>query len=845
MKPTIFLFSCSIIILFSIRSYSQIYISPEFNYHNGKFVNEIKSDIYAFCEQNDGEIIIGTSAYNGIVYRLNPDFSIDTTFKMTQPKYGYRYEMVTNISLQQDGKIIITGEFDNISTFSRRHIARLNSNGSTDSAFGNIDENIRSQSGIFGLYFKTTTKFQKDGKILVGGYMSKYNDAIVRNLFRLNNDGSIDTTFKIGTKLDGQVKSLILLEDGKIIVGGFFKSYDNLPNTSCLVILNPDGSLYKSFSFIKPNGYIFSMVLDKQNRLLIAGLIAIDNKPNKHRPVIRINLETFTIDSTFKFWNNIGEARQIANISDGRYMLEMQNTYELNKGTEPVRFMLTNEGIIDSSFNYQGTRFTPGDNTYDVGFYENKDGSFFIGNEKITPSGKIDWTYNVPFGANEDVRTSAIQQDEKIVLGGNFTQYNNTSKSRIVRIDETGKLDTTFNIGKGFNGYVRSIKIQQDGKILVGGDFTKYDTSQSNHLARILKNGKIDNSFQLGSGVNGKINSIAIQDNGKILICGDFDKVNNVNRKGIALLNTDGSVDQSFDPKSGANKILVCNALKNGKFLIGGSFISYNNKPISGLARINSDGSLDSNFTTEKGLTEIYAIKTTKDNKIVIGGNFKTSKYRFYTKLNENGSLDENFQNLSSIDSTVFDIDILNDSLIVLGGNPNKQSPQLVILNQYGILKEILFGAYKLYNSSKEYFDNAIYTIAIQANYDIILGGAFSKSYQGVYSSPWVSPTEMYYTINHVARVSFSQTNPTGLSNNDAISNISSNVYPNPNQGTFIIKVEKEETFSLINNLGQTIKTLKLHEGNNTIEINEAENGIYFLKSNSKHNSNYKIIISK
>jgi len=64
--------------------------------------------------------------------------------------------------------------------------------------------------------------------------------------------------------------------------------------------------------------------------------------------------------------------------------------------------------------------------------------------------------------------------------------------------------------------------------------------------------GSLDITFNPGSGANSQVNSVAVQPDGKVLMAGQFMSVNGTNRRFIARLNADGSLDSSFDPGDGA-----------------------------------------------------------------------------------------------------------------------------------------------------------------------------------------------------------------------------------------------------------------------------------------------------
>ena len=131
----------------------------------------------------------------------------------------------------------------------------------------------------------------------------------------------------------------------------------------------------------------------------------------------------------------------------------------------------------------------------------------------------------------------------------------------------------SFNIGTGFDSYVYSTKIQSDGKILVGGTFTTFTGSTQNYLIRLNSNGSKDSTFDIGSGFNSDVNSIAIQSNGNILVGGTFTTFTGSTQNRVIRLNSDGSKDSTFNIGAGFNNDVYSIAIQSdGKILFGGFF---------------------------------------------------------------------------------------------------------------------------------------------------------------------------------------------------------------------------------------------------------------------------------
>ena len=80
---------------------------------------------------------------------------------------------------------------------------------------------------------------------------------------------------------------------------------------------------------------------------------------------------------------------------------------------------------------------------------------------------------------------TALQGDGKIIIGGQFTTYNGTGRNYIARLNADGTLDAGFNPGTGANNTIQTTALQGDGKIIIGGVFTSYNGTGRNRVARV------------------------------------------------------------------------------------------------------------------------------------------------------------------------------------------------------------------------------------------------------------------------------------------------------------------------------------------------------------------------
>jgi uncharacterized delta-60 repeat protein len=254
------------------------------------------------------------------------------------------------------------------------------------------------------------------------------------------------------------------------------------------------------------------------------------------------------------------------------------------------------------------------------------------------------------------VDCTTLQPDGRILIGGDFYFWGEQQQFYdLARLYPDGRLDGSF-LPK-IDGYeVFSLVLQPDGRVLIGGDFTGVNGLACGNLARLMPDGTSDTNFVSSPGVKGVVQAMLVQPDGKILIGGDFTNVQGVARSGIARLESNGGLDPSFDPGAGIgdqDSVLYALALqRDGKVLIAGDFTSVNGAPRSMITRLNSDGNLDNTFDpglkVMGGFAWVRSIVLQPDGKILIGGafqlinSFATPRFRI-ARLNADGTLDTTF----------------------------------------------------------------------------------------------------------------------------------------------------------------------------------------------------------
>jgi uncharacterized delta-60 repeat protein len=268
-------------------------------------------------------------------------------------------------------------------------------------------------------------------------------------------------------------------------------------------------------------------------------------------------------------------------------------------------------------------------------------------------------------------------------------------------IETDGGLDPLFNPAAITEGEVRATILQPDGKLLIGGLFTKVNGVTRQSVARLNADGSLDTTFDPGAGPDFGINGMVRQPDGKLIIFNGFSQVNGVPREaGIARLNSDGSLDAAFDPSrvisfdgsfngSGGtdNPGFVYSVVlqADGKVVVTGNFFYIitgpsSNVARSGVARFNSDGTFDASYNPGAGLNNTADPSLTAGNsavrqfngKVIIAGKFDRfdgNAVPGLVRLNTDGTYDNTFTPGTAASSdNVFGLFVqAGDDVIVFG----------------------------------------------------------------------------------------------------------------------------------------------------------------------------------
>ncbi|TDW50219.1 putative delta-60 repeat protein/predicted secreted protein (Por secretion system target) [Flavobacterium sp. 270] len=753
MKKTL-LFLILFIQFFTLSAQNPTNVKREY----GSYQGFSDGNVFSTAIQPDGKILIGGafSSYRGDkvsnnIIRLNPDGTKDTSFSVGSGFSNSMYaNYVSSIILQDDGKIIVGGVFTKFQGFPQNYLIRLNSNGSKDTSFNigtGFMDNPNGGSTVLSMVK------QNDGKILIGGGFLGYQGVANKYLIRLNADGTKDASFDIGTGFDSTVNSIVLQNDGKILVCGKFTKFQGASQNR-LIRLNTDGSKDISFNISAGFDDTVNSVLIQPDGKIVAGGYFMRFDFNSQNGLVRLNSDG-SKDSTFNILTGFGFAPSVTALGlqpDGKIIAG--GGFLSYKGISQNHLIrLNSDGTKDNSFDV-GTGYGIGQ-TDRINFIVVRPngkiltGGYFDSYKDITVNnfvsinndGSRDITVQTGNGFNNPVNAIVQQTDGKMIVAGKFTNYQQTPQNCLVRLNSDNTIDRSFNIGTGFFNYwggvsaIEAIALQPDGKIIAGGGFTAFQGVSQKQLIRLNPDGSKDPSFNIGGGFDGsvgtdKVHAIALQPDGKIIVASDFWQYNQSPNGKLIRLNPDGSVDKSFNIGSGFNYVVESIVLlEDGKIIVGGEFTKFQGLNQNFLIRLNADGSKDNSFNIGTGFNyPVNSLALQKDGKLLVGGIFTSYQgkaQKYLIRLNTDGSQDDSFKTGTGFNSHVLGIAIQADDKIIVGGEfttyQNSVQNRVARLNTDGSHDVVFNRAIGNFNS-----DSNVRTIKVLPDGQIILAGIFT-----------------------------------------------------------------------------------------------------------------------
>ena len=458
--------------------------------------------------QPDGRILVAgvaeraaaqNYAASSFVVRLLATGARDTSWQ--PPMYGDYQAYASRIQLLPNGQLLVAG------------LAKLYASATAlPSAVGLLDPNGANVAGFAPVLEQggqvLSIALQADGRIVAGGEFTEINGTPARNLARFNADGTLDAAFTANAAvLGGYVREIQLQADGKIVVGGQFISAGGQARFAVARLL-PSGSCDPGFApALSPNS-VFNVqeanyvAIQPDGQVLASGSLLPTGGAAQSRPLVRFTAAG-ALDASF----------QPASFTNGNYVYPL---------------LVQPDGkILTAGLDYSGG--TIGSVTYESV-------------TRLLPNGNLDPSFaRTPTGRNGTDRPVQIWQLElypngRLLAGGSFSNYGSTVANNLIRLLPTGAPDASFT-SPTTNFAVQATAIQPNDRILMAG-VNYYGGGSNPPIIRLLGTGSFDGSFNRSQGpaYGSWVRKLLIQPDGGILVAGAFNTVAGQTRQGLVRL---------------------------------------------------------------------------------------------------------------------------------------------------------------------------------------------------------------------------------------------------------------------------------------------------------------------
>ena len=426
------------------------------------------ASVSALVIQTDGAILVGGSFANvggqarSRMARLDAGTGLADAFSPNPsiPTAGTAF--VATIAVQSNGRILAGGFFTTIAGQTRNSIARLAPDGRLDQTLAN--------PAINGLFFYAAA-VQPDGKILIGGNFDTVLGVTRNNIARLNSDGTLDTAFN--PNANGAVESIVVLAGGKILIGGGFASVGGQARGHIARLDGITGA--PRFLQSKREQSLTAITLQTDGLILVGGtsrpsagkrataspgsipppawpIRLIPTRPAPSCPSWCRRTGKILVGGLFNGTGSIGGQTRnyIARLDPITGLADSFNP-NANAGVQAIALQPDGKILVGGSFN----------------------GASSIGGQVRNRIARLDPATGLAdsFNPNADgaVVCLVLQADGKVLAAGSFSNVSSSARRGLARLSATTGMPDSFN--PNTSSGVNAVALQTDGKVLAGGTF--------------------------------------------------------------------------------------------------------------------------------------------------------------------------------------------------------------------------------------------------------------------------------------------------------------------------------------------------------------------------------------
>lgn len=418
-------------------------------------------------------------------------------------------------------------------------------------------------------------------------------------LFTVTGLIQVDPTFKATAGTNGYVSQVYEMVDGRDLILGNFTNYDNKGGVvpiNRIARTSADGEYDRTFRTGKGSNGGLSRVLEIGGRFIIVGGFSGFNQRTENISNITSLFTSGAID-TIKI-----QTKKKPTLTD---TVTQKWFPKFNGGTN---------GYINRVYAHQGKILATGNfryyvkRTYDKFNYDFTRDTVILDSTEIRQvlrfnlDGSLDKTFRFNTATNKGkdgangpidsyMHTDADKL-EKLVVFGSFNSFDGQPANRIVRLNPDGNIDPTFTPGTGADNTIGSCTYNATTKkYVITGNFTQYNGKVAVGVAVLNENGTLDESFVSKSFEGGQANFAKQLNNGLIIVSGYFVKYNSVTRNGFMVLTPTGNLAAGYNstgPFNGSLSDVIETKSADGKkaLLLFGGFDRFDNQPLYNIIRV-------------------------------------------------------------------------------------------------------------------------------------------------------------------------------------------------------------------------------------------------------------------
>lgn len=605
-----------------------------------------------------------------------------------------------------------------------------------------------------------------DGSTLFGGTFNSLSLNRDMYMVRTNLDGTKDTSFTTGSGFNGQVYAFAEMADGNILVGGDFTTYRGRP-ANRIAKINSSGVLDTTFNPPSGNNGAAGIVrtIAVQGTSIYLGGDFTKYRGTTVNRIAKVDANG-VLDTTFLSTGTVGfSSGSIYSVAVGSGVVYIGGSFTSYRGGVANRIAKVDSvtGALDTTFNPSSgnngannivrTIVLNGTDVFIAGDFTAYRGTALKYLAKLSSSGVLDGTFSTTTGPSAAVY-SIVTDGVSLYLGGTFTTYKSAAANRITKVNlTTAALDNTFSPSSGANGASSTVNALylSGASLYAGGLFTTYRNLSAVRVAKMGTDGVLDTTYNPSSGANGasgNVNAILASTNG-VYVGGNFYSYRNFSTANyIAKIDSAGNLDTTFNSQSAANGFnnnVRAIALSGSTIFVGGDFTTYRGAAASRIAKLDSTGVLDTTFNPASGAngtnSSVWAIAISGLD-LFIGGDFTSYKgtaLKYLAKLNFSGTLDATFSTTTGPSSSVYALAISGSNVYIGGKFTTYKSVSANRVAKLDYTNAALNTTFS--PSASNGVNNNVNTLLIYGS-SLYMGGTFT-TYKGI-------------TVNRIAKVDIS-----------------------------------------------------------------------------------------